>query len=155
MGPHLIATLKAEETLFSLLIQIQKHLVFLFNVWHKLRCFFMKFSNCSKLPDVPNIRFCGQNGHLWSKLEVCLSIAYHVTIYKHFSSLRPLLVLGSHTSLSYLNAAVLFDYVFIHKYQNLIWFRSRLILLLPLFSSSCVFWSLARLGSAPSARRQQ
>ena len=99
----------------------------------------MKFSNCSKLPDVPNIRFCGLNGHLWSKLEVCLSIAYHVTIYKHFSSLRPLLVLGSHTSLSYLNAAVLFDYVFIHKYQNLIWFRSRLILLLPLFSSSCVF----------------
>ena len=155
MGPRLIATLKAEETLFSLLMEIQKNLVNLFNVWHKLRCFFMKFSNCSKLPDVPNIRFCGLNGHLWSKLEVCLSIAYHVTIYKHFSSLRPLLVLGSHTSLSYLNAAVLFDYVFIHKYQNLIWFRSRLILLLPLFSSSCVFWSLALLGSAPSARRQQ
>ena len=37
MEPHLIATLKAEETLFSLLRQIQKHLMFLVNVLQKLR----------------------------------------------------------------------------------------------------------------------
>ena len=56
MGPHLIAILKAEETLFSLLIQIQKYLIFLVNVVHKLSdMFFMKFSNCSRLPDVPNM----------------------------------------------------------------------------------------------------
>ena len=29
MGPHLIATKKVEEILFSLLVQIQKHLKFL------------------------------------------------------------------------------------------------------------------------------
>ena len=37
MALYLIATPKAEETLFSLLIQIQKHFVFLLNLWHKLR----------------------------------------------------------------------------------------------------------------------
>ena len=46
-GRQLIATLKAEETLFSLLIQIQKYLMFLVNVLHKSRCFF-KASRYSK-----------------------------------------------------------------------------------------------------------
>ena len=41
MAPHLIATPKGEETLFDLSIQIPKHLVLLFNVRHKFRCFFI------------------------------------------------------------------------------------------------------------------
>ena len=59
MEPHLIASLKAEQTLFSLLRQIQKHLMFLVNVLQKLRYVYMK----PGLPDIPNIRFYGQNGH--------------------------------------------------------------------------------------------
>ena len=41
----LIATLKTEGTLFSLLMQFQKHFMFLVNVFHKLRGFFIKLSN--------------------------------------------------------------------------------------------------------------
>ena len=87
MEPHLIATLKAEETLFSLLRQIQKHLMFFVYVLQKLRHFFIKFLNCPGLPVVPNIRSCGQMDLLSIKLDDCLPLAYPSTIYKHFSSL--------------------------------------------------------------------
>ena len=50
----------------------------------------MKFSNFSRVPAVPNIKFCGQIDILRSKMEVCLPLAYPNTIYTHFSSLKPL-----------------------------------------------------------------
>ena len=67
MEPHLIATLKAEETLFELLRQIQTHLMFLVIVLQKLRYFFM---NCFNHSDVSSIRFCGI---LRIKLDVCFA----------------------------------------------------------------------------------
>ena len=85
MAPNLIATPKAEETLFSLLIQIPNHLVFLFNVWRKFRCFFHEFFKLFQITD-----FVARMGILCSKLEVCLPLAYPSTICKHFSSLKPL-----------------------------------------------------------------
>ena len=54
--------------------------MFLFNVLHKSRFFF-------KISD-----FVARMGILRSKLEVCLPQAYPSTIYKHFSSLRPLIL---------------------------------------------------------------
>ena len=53
MGPHLIATLKAEETIFLLLIQIQTHLETLVDGLHNLRFFheilkLLKAPRCSK-----------------------------------------------------------------------------------------------------------
>ena len=88
MGPHLIATIKVEGTLFSLLIQIQKHLMFLLNILHKLRCFFMKFSNCSQMFQISY--FVAKMDISSPKLEVCLPLAYPRTIYNHFSILMPL-----------------------------------------------------------------
>ena len=80
MEPHLIATLKAEETLFSLLRQIQKHLMFFVYVLQKLRHFLIKFLNCPGLPVVPNIRSCGQMDLLSIKLDYCLPLAYPTTL---------------------------------------------------------------------------
>ena len=70
MEPHLIATLKAEETLFELLRQIQTHLMFLVSVLQKLGYFFMNCFNHSGLLDVSSIRFCGI---LRIKLDVCFA----------------------------------------------------------------------------------
>ena len=90
MVPHLIATLKAEETLFSLLIQIQKHLTDIFNVLQKLRCFFHEIFKLLKAPRCSKVQtsdFVARMDILSCKLEVCLPLAYPSTIYKHFFSL--------------------------------------------------------------------
>ena len=62
MAPHLIATPKAEETFFSLLIQISKHLVFLFNVFFHEFFKLLKASKCSKYQILwPEWAFCFVN----------------------------------------------------------------------------------------------
>ena len=64
--------------------------MFVYHVSQKLRRFLYEIFKLLRLPDVLNIRFCGHNGHISSKLEVCLPLAYTSTIYKHFSSLMTL-----------------------------------------------------------------
>ena len=58
----------------------------------------MTFSNCSRLPDVSNIRFCGQNGHFcvvnWRFVGHKPTPAPS-TINKHLSSLKPLILIST------------------------------------------------------------
>ena len=91
LEPTLIVALKVEESFFLFLKQIHKHLKFFVNVLCKLRCFFIKCSNCLVwLPVVPNKRLCGLKGRFCSKMTVCLQLAYPSTIYNCFSLLSPL-----------------------------------------------------------------
>ena len=86
MGPHQIATQKAEETLFSLLVQIQKHLIFLFNVLHKSRneiSLNFQLAQGSQMFQISY--FVARMGILCSKLEVCLPLTYPSTIYERFT----------------------------------------------------------------------
>ena len=86
MAPHVIATPKSEVALFSLLIQIQKHLVFLFDDWQNLRCFYDIFI-LIKVPWCPTYHILLPD---WTFCVVnCLPLAYPSTINNHFSSLKP------------------------------------------------------------------
>ena len=56
MGPHLINSLKAEETFFSTFKAEPKAFKAFGNDLRKLKCFFIHFSNCLGHPFVTNIR---------------------------------------------------------------------------------------------------
>ena len=88
MAPHLIATPKAEETLFSLLIQIQKHLMFIFNFGVNFDGFSINFQTAQGSQMFQVSDFVTRMDILNGKLEVCLPLAYPSIIYKHISSLK-------------------------------------------------------------------
>ena len=102
---------KSASCRIFLLVQIQKHLVFLFNVWHKLRPFSWNFQTSQGSQMFQTSYFVAGMDILCSKLEVCLPLAYPSTIYKHFSSLKPFKICSSVKLKIFLPALILFPLI--------------------------------------------
>ena len=78
MGLHLITILYTEETLFSLLIQFQKRLIFLVDVLHNWVVFFREIFKTAKDSQMfQTSDFVARMDILNGKLEVCLPVTQH------------------------------------------------------------------------------